>query len=270
MLKITPFSKNKKVERLHREWPERIKAIVKEMAFESSEDMLGNIRALAPKDIPMYPDILDIVDYGEVDEFSVFGIIPPNFTFTQLVVSMDVQRTALYIIPKVSRGVPVSDAAAFLAEYNPWTMMSLPWEPKSKEADIVSRKVSLKEIKYVEYERNKYINEIKSELKSLGVNKFRENTTSLKREKLIKDLAFEILRREFGVEGEIGIAHWRPAARKAATIDANKNFKKLWKWFGIPDNSEWRHTGRAKKSSGKIATVQRKIKRFQELVSPNI
>ena len=270
MLKITPFSKNKKVERLHKEWPERIKAIVKEMAFESSEDMLANVKSLAPTGIHRYPDMLDIVDYGNIDDFEVFGVVPPEFTFRQLVVSMDIQRTALYIIPKVSKGLPVSDAAAFLAEYNPWTMMTLPWEPLTKEADIISRKVSLKEIKSVEYERNKYIREIKTELKNLGVSSFRENMKILRREKLIKDLAFEILRREFGVEGEIGVAHWRPAARKAATIDADKNFKKLWKWFAMPDNSEWRHTGRAKKTSGKIVTVQKKIKRFQELVSPNI
>ena len=260
---VTAMPKNKQVLRLMEQWEQRIKAIVMAMPQKVAAEFLLSVQGDSPTDIKGYPDMLEVKTVQGRLGWEITGVIPPGWVFSQRLSSVDVQRTVLYVRPRVTGGEVVSEAAVVLSRYNPWTMDTLPYEPSRREAAITSRQVTEREVRPIEAQRRKDVErEVERELRDLGVQLRPKGKVLLSR-RVSRDLAFEILRREFGVPPIRGRAHWRPAARKVPRI-AEREFKALFRWFAYPSESRYTGVGPMKMEK---ASVIRRVQKFQDLVA---
>jgi len=263
MFTVEAFPKNKEVIRLMEQWEERIKAIVKAMPQMVAADFLQMVSRKAPTDIKGYPDMLERKSIAGFKDWEIVGVIPPGWAFSQRLQSIDVSRTVLYVRPRMVGGEVVSEAAVVLARANPWTMDTMPYEPDRREASILSRRVTEREVQPIESARRRELPKITDELRNLGVQMRPKGKVLLSR-RVSRDIAFEIVRREFGYPPMAGVAHWRPSIHMLPKM-SEKVFKELFGWFANP--SDTKYTGVSDLQMEKASVIKR-VQDFQDLVSP--
>lgn len=255
--------KNKKVIRLVGQLPERVEAIIKTLPQMVAYDVLQIIRSMAPRDIEGYPKMLRVRDLPSVQGWELTAILPPGWAGSQRLRASDVKRTVLFIKPKVRAGEVVSEAAVVLERSNPWTMDTLPWEPNREEASIISRRVMEKEARQFESARRNELPEVRQELKDLGVTLRPTAKVTLSR-RVTRDLAFEVLRHEFGIPPVRGHAHWKPAVNMARGVVLKRVMKQLAPWLNNPTNMQYQS---AEDLQYEKASVMKRVRRFQDLVA---
>lgn len=262
MLTIRADPKNKQVLRLMKTWDQRIAAVMMAMTQNVATRTLIEIKSGAPGDIEGYPDMLEVKTVQGEMGWEITGIIPPGWAFSQRLRSADVQRTVLYVRPRVTGGDVVSEAAVVLSRYNPWTMDTLPYEPTRREAAVTSRRVTDREVRPIEADRRRDVErKVERELRDLGVQLRPKGKVLLSR-RVSRDLAFEVLCREFGVPPVRGQAHWRPAIHRIPRV-AEREFEALFRWFA--DVGESRYTGVGPLKMEKSSIIKR-VQEFQDLV----
>lgn len=104
-----------------------------------------------------------------------------------------------------------SPGAEILVQYQPWTLSTLPFVPDPKDATMVKRKVSKREVEAVakarEDDRQKWL----AALQSAGIRPDPPQSRIGKEVKATPDMTYLALRLEFGLGGSRAVAHWRPA-----------------------------------------------------------
>jgi len=260
-VRLTPQGKRtlKHVEQL----PERIEAIVKTFPQLVAFDVLKLIQSTAPNDIEGYPKMLRVKDIPDIQGWQITAILPPGWAASQRLRSVDVKRTVLYVKPKVKGGEVVEPATVVLERHNPWTMDTLPYEPSRFEASMTSRRVEEKEARKIETWRRQDLPMVRKELQELGVA-LRPPAKVLLSRRVTRDIAFEVLRREFGVPPVQGRAHWRPAIRMVPNIMARRSLKSLEDWLSKTSDLTYRS---ANDLPIEKASALKRLSRFQELVS---
>lgn len=261
-LTVKQSPKNKRPMKLVEQLPERIAAIVKTFPQLIAADVLKMVQSGAPTDIEGYPDMLKVKDLPSIQGWELTAILPPGWASSQRLRSIDVKRTVLYVRPKVKGGVVVEPATVVLERNNPWTMDTLPYEPSRFEASMLSRRVTEKEARQIEMWRREDLRAIRIELKDLGVQ-LRPPAKVLLSRRVTRDIAFEVLRYEFGIAPIQGRAHWKPALRTVPNIGVKKALKELEDWLAKPSDLGYRS---AEDLPYEKASVVKRIQRFQNLV----
>lgn len=254
---------NKRAYKLAEEWTDRLNAFMLALPQEIAKRVHEDVTSFAPVDIPDYPKMLKVVQFDEQQGWRIVGVLPPGWSYSQRLRISDVQRTALYILPKLRGGEVVSKAAVVLERNNPWTMDTLPYEPKKDEASIRARRVDESDIKKVEEQRTADKAKIISELRSLGVP-IRETGKVLLERRVSRDIAFEVLRREKGI-GMPGKAHWRPAVRAVYTQHFKKAMEELFVWMVDPEDTRWKENRDLPVES---SSVIKRVQEFQDRIVP--
>lgn len=254
---------NKNAYKLMEQWPLRLKAFIKALPMQVAGDVFEDVKKFAPSDIPSYPDMLDLAQFPEQQGWNIVGVVAPSGTTSHRLRSVDVQRTVLYVRPKVIRGLAVSVAAVILERNNPWTMDTLPYEPQRREATVVSRRVSEKDVRRIETERRQNIRDVVVELRRAGAQ-IRPKGKVLLERRVSRDLAFEVLRREKGIGGP-GKAHWRPAVHAVYTQHFKNAMEKLGVWMSDPDNNKWKED---KNFPEEETSMIERVQEFQDRIVP--
>lgn len=261
---VTSVHRNVIVKELLDEWPARLKAFVEALPAMLGKDLLDAVKQGAPSDIEGYPDMLRLVRFQEIEGWGVVGAVPPGWAFSQRLRSVDVKRTVLYVRPKVLRGIVISQAAVVLERNNPWTLGTLPYEPKRHEASLMSRRVSEREATEIEKRRQADMQSIRNELRGLpGVQLRPEGDIKITR-RVSRDIAFEVVRREFGYNMP-GKAHWRPATRQLREAFLKRAMAELFPWVSDPSNTKWKSG--ADDLPQERAGVAKRVQDFQDLVA---
>jgi len=190
------------------ELPERIPVFLQQLVRNVATEALEVLLQHAPSDIEKYPDILAVRQLPSKDGWEIVGVLPESWVFTKRMRSVDVPRSVLYVDPKMHRGVAKDEGAALLARHNPWTLQTLPYEPSKKAARIFVRQAQERQVRVIEEERKRDLPAIKTHLRELGVQ-YLPRTTSLLVNRVTVDLAYEVMRREFGTNTK-PVPHWRP------------------------------------------------------------
>ena len=141
-------------------------------------------------------------------------------------------------------------------------MTTLPYEPGRAEASIRSRRVSTRETQKIEAQRKADLSQVKAELKEAGVKETRPHPTLIQR-RVSRDIAFEVLRKEFGINAKHQ-AHWRPAIRAARRKYVAQALRKLVRWLTVPSERRWKTEVVTKQE--KPSTVKR-IQGFQDHIA---
>jgi len=265
-LTVKPSNYNRKVELLVSELDERIESIIQWLPFLVAQDVLENLRRSSPKDVAGYPKMLQLrqIDLRDVD--STIGVLAPGYAHSQRLKGMDAPHTLLFIRPKTmvsdNGKREVSQIATLLAKHSPWTMNTLPFEPPTKMAAMRSVKATETEVKKIEIARKADLPAVKDKLQKLGVQLRKGGSDPFSR-RVTRDIAFEVLRREFGIEAPHR-AHWRPAIRAARTEYTDAALEQLIRWFTIPSERRWKKDLVIKKEQPSVA---KRVGRFQMAVA---
>lgn len=263
MFTITERPENKRVRKLISELPDRVQAIIDYFPAGIAVLVLDELRKNAPSDIDRYPGMLELrkLDLQGID--STVGIIVPGSAHSQKLRMEDVGDTVLYVRAKRGAGGSPDPGAVILAEHNPWTMATLPYEPAKRQAVVMSRKVSPREFSKITERREAEKEGVMAQLKSIGVTPVRVHPVMIQR-KVGRDIAFEVMRREFGVGGKHK-AHWRPAVGMARGPFVERLLKKTFiRWLAVPSEMRWKQ--KVKITTEKASTAKR-ISAFQDLVA---
>jgi len=125
--------------------------------------------------------------------------------------------TVIYVSSKPNLMQKVPDAVKILEEFSPWTFDTLPYVPDPKTSEVMSRKVSPREVNRVRRLRQRDKPAWRRQLKEAGVREvtriFQPRPKGLE---TVPDTAFESLRLEFGLGGAPSKPHWRRAILKLA------------------------------------------------------
>jgi hypothetical protein len=157
---------------------------------------------------------------------------------------VDGQSTLLYIRPLKTRLRRSDPAVLILEQYNPWTLDSLPFLPKTELAQIISRKVPKSVVRMVTKERYRDKTKWRVALQKTGYKEPHKSRKPLKKyPKAYPDVLFEVLRMEFGVGGK-PVPAWKPAARWTVKSGFSTTFRKnpkLLKAITDPEFFGWQH-----------------------------
>jgi hypothetical protein len=115
---------------------------------------------------------------------------------------------ALYFLAK--QGSP--EWVQTMMVYGPWPDYMIPIKPAPNEATVITRDARPDELQALEERIMKARKEIEAELKSQGAPEPSFDRSDNASGVVVKeDIGYNILRKEFGLDGEAGVAHWRPA-----------------------------------------------------------
>lgn len=245
---------NGKVYGLVDELPDRIDAITWFFPQFVAEMALADLKRSAPADLPGYPKNVVLRRYGDPGSDSTVGMIVPGYAHSRKLKANDAQRMILYVKAKklAAGAVPSDESSAFfraaevLEAFSPWTMATLPIELSRTFAGIRSRRVTRKEVLSVEKRRKADMARTGAALAQLaqtGIELKRAHPVLLTR-RVTQDLAFEVLRREFGINAP-HVAHWRPAIRNAKRTYPRQVLKRwMLRWFAVSTEKRWRSRGK--------------------------
>ncbi len=212
LFEIIPERKNSINKRFMRELIDRQKAAMKLLPRRAARVTLDAVKKGIPpeKEWDAYRHSLDVYELAGTGKIYEVGVVSrPEKTQLKVI---DTYSTVLYIQPR-GRGSEISEAALLLQRYEPWSHSTLPYEPSPKEAEVIARRVSPREVKAVESRLKSVTGSIERELARLGVRLRKLPRTALGR-KVKMDLAFMALRLEFGFAGFPHTPHWRPILRR--------------------------------------------------------
>lgn len=259
---VTQRAQNQRIYKLADEMRRRVEAIEENYSFDLAKALLPILRGMAPSDIPNYAKLLTVrrVRLRGMAGVAMIGL--PAYAHRRRLTQADAPRTVLYVKPKLAGGKTMDPAAVTLWRSNPWTMDTLPYEPSKRVAQIISRRVSLKDAEKIEAMRMAERPRIEAELRTHGIESFRRNKVLLD-QRVTVDLAYEVLRREFGLGDAPHVSHWRPAVRYVKTVLAKQQLKKYLRWLAVPSERRWKRPLVAK--TGKVSDI-RKVQRFQRYI----
>lgn len=261
MIEIGEKVSNKLAYDLVKELPARVEAIIHALPFEVAEGFMDELWRGAPSDIEGYPEMLEIkaMELSGLDGTAVISA-PASAQRYRLKLE-DQKGMVLYVKSKRIEGAP-DPAAALLEKHNPWTMSTLPYEPERRQAHITARKVSVREIAKIQARRESEKAAVQDELMAMGYEPNR--LTPLLTRRVARDIAFEVLRQEFGM-GDRQSAHWRPALRKARTTILEEALKKVFiRWLAVPSETRWKKKLTYQKEKAKNA---KRYQAFQDMVA---
>ncbi len=176
-------------------------------------------------------------------------------------------RTVLYIekSKRLRRSPP---EIAILMKYMPWTLETIPIFPNKRDASIITRKVSKREVDNVDKQRRREKSKWEADLKRAGIKE-----SVLKKKKaimpvVVRDLYFEAVRLELGINKKAR-PHWSPSLRNvrgrfAINVANDSKIKKAmldFNWKG------WKSEQKLQKVPVSLA---KKVVQFQQAVSKNI
>ena len=168
---------------------------------------------------------------------------------------------ALYFV--ATQGSP--EWVQVLMVYGPWPDYMLPIKPGPNQAKVITRQARPDELKGLEDRIRKVQGKIKSELRSAGSPEPNFDPNDNASGVVVQeDIGYNVLRKEFSLDGEKGMAHWRPAIK-----DMKSNIPEAMKKYML-----FLKTGRVgifglEETAGQIAAAKlKKTAKFAETLAP--
>lgn len=243
-------------------WRDRMEALIAALPRSIADEILGGIQSAA-KPIEDYPKFMRVKAVS-VDGWTTFGILPPKWAMGYRLKGSDVKVAVIYVKAVVRGGKPVSELASVLEMRGPWTMKTLPYEPTVQEAKTVVRMVSRGEVKAIEHKRMEEMDDTRSMLLLAGAHGLRRPGKILMDRDVDRDMAFEVLRHEFGVV-QGSHPHWKPTLSRVYHGGMQQKFIEMSSWISDPKNMAY--IGAASVGEVVSSSVAKRVARFQDLVS---
>jgi hypothetical protein len=229
------------VRMLEQDFKQRLQHWQKQVVYKSAEYTRDRVLAGIPatSEYKLYRDSLEVARITGMDKLgSGYSVRVP--IKKRKAKGIDPAKSLLYVKPTrtLSRK---RRTIQILAEHSPWTIDTLPFWPSRKDAKVIVRRASAKEV-----------TEISKKLKRTGKLTWKKAlskaglrpTLKLPRDaKIVPDLAFSAIRLEFGQGGTQPKPHWRPSIRSLVTemLPRLDNSSELRTMLLAPTSKGWKN-----------------------------
>jgi hypothetical protein len=218
MIRVTPNEGFKQAQKFLRrqEWNPRVNKLLGMLAYQAATEVCARVVERIPTkdDYSTYANSLEVVRVSGVNPEEGAAYAIRSKPGARRVRQVDSQKVVLYIRPRrrLARTPPQIEV---LEKYNPWTLDTLPFMPKKREALVIMRRVNGREVTKIGEQRKRDRPQWRKELSRCGVLPAKKGTKPKlsRHSKALPDVAFEALRLEFGL-GMQPKPHWRPALRQ--------------------------------------------------------
>jgi hypothetical protein len=211
---------------------------------------------------PAYSNYRDSLQVSEVtvgSEGDVFAIRsnPTAVGSTEL----DAPNTLIYVRGKARMSKP-DPAVQILEQYNPWTLDTLPFTPKTTVATIVSKKVAENTVSKIRKSRRKDRYKWAPALTNAGIRV--GPLGKIKTPKTVPDMGYAAFQLEFGL-GVKPAPHWRPTLKDLITTAPKKMARspKIKMLFTNPSFTGWKRWEKIQGASKIRPSEARKFVPFQ-------
>lgn len=204
---ILPKKEQVTIEMIHKffkDHPKRVEAVKHRILKEITTHVMDDVKARLPRDQTELRDSLQL------------GVLPgrdPIYAVRSVAKRQKLNKreggtTLLYVQRSSSFLRNPAGGVQVLIRHNPWTLDTLPYMPKRKDAVIVKRRADKKEVKKVRKMRMRDKVKWKASLDNAGIRQ----TAQLKPSQIeaLSDLGHQSIQMEFGL-GSQSAPHWRPA-----------------------------------------------------------
>lgn len=220
---------------IQREWPARAKAMARMVAQTAAERTLDTVAA----EMPQFASSLKLRKVSGLGA-GAYGFVVDVDSPPVALNKLKAETTILHVrINRLLARIPQD--VQVLADYSPWTSDTLPFVPSSRIATLVSRKVTQAVVDRVADDRRRDAHLWRVALAREGVRaKYPEGPAHA-----APDVAFESLRREFGLGGEPSSPHWRPAVlafTRGPSLQQLARGRLIKAVMTAPGNSSWKLT----------------------------
>jgi len=233
------------------EWRKRLKRGSELLTIEAMGIMVEAIQKLAPDDVGGVKDYAKglkvAVVRGQSDPVVLIFLEKVKRELTE----SDNEDTVVYI--KTTERSP--KPARVLQSYQPWPAALLPFQPTGSGVTVVSRQVSRSEVARVSARILSKKASIEAELNRAGARGAKvERGNNAKGTEVQEDLAFSVLRREFGIADK-SEPHWRPAI-KAVQGQMRQLGKKLVEYVMTGDEGVFSLPSYVSVSASEVTTFE--------------
>lgn len=212
---IAPLRETDRTLKVVRELPGRLAYLRRLVPYEVASRAKQDIHSFLQSD-PTQKTYMEAI---QLRRFSVGRISGTALVLNEKsrgVEEVDPARTLVFVLRRRGGSPRARKVVAALQQHNPWTLATIPFLPTQREARVVSRVSSEREVKVVADARaaDRVIWQRKLARAGFALNpkRLRPPTRS---GRLLPDVAFEGLRVEFGYGGASAQPHWRPGIRSA-------------------------------------------------------
>jgi hypothetical protein len=193
------------------QWRERAKAVRQQFLYRAVTGVYDDVLGYLPSDRKELRDSLRMQRIRGLPD-NVDGYVIRSVAKRRAVAREDVDNTVIYVAVKDNLMRPPPKETLLLQKYSPWTMETLPYAPDPKTADVMSRKVSKREVIKVRRMRTQQRVTWRREMIQAGIRLPPVGVRPIMNDpEPVPDTAFESMRLEFGLGGEPAKPHWRKA-----------------------------------------------------------
>jgi hypothetical protein len=249
------------------ELEDRFKAMHRMVSYAAAKEAFDQVLAGIPSGAA-YKDLrkaLKISEIGGMKKGSQGGFSVHAPVKGRRVKKLDIGKTLVFVTAK-KRLVRPDPAIKLLEDTSPWTADTIPFWPNKKEAVVVQRKTSKKEVDQVAKSKKNELAGIRAQLREMGrkikKKKVGDPGHPGRKGKAIPDVGMQALELEFGGQGKRAKPVWRKAIRalrgsamkrmpfkhKVIMEAATKPNSKRWKRW--PAKMDKVGAGEARKYSG--------------------
>lgn len=264
-IKVELTRDGKKTQALVRQLPERGRALRANVAYRVAHMVVERVRHYMPggDELRSYRDSLKERAVAGTPSSDVF-LVRSEASRTE---SVDPASTLFFIRPRKRRRARMARAVEVLARFGPWTASTLPFLPTRRQASVVFRRVTAREVRGVAKQREEDAPRWRRALARAGVRATAKApmTWAKAPSGVIPDVAFEALALEFGPLHPR--PHWRPALRDAVrSVSSLHRNRELVKLLTDPADTGWK---RATPRLRRVRSLElRKYVAFQRRLRP--
>lgn len=201
---------------LVKQWQARARAVRKQFLYRVTDRAYHDVLNYLPSDRKELRQSLRMQSIRGLPD-SVDAYVIRSTPRGQAVARADEEATVIYVAVKSNLMRAAPEATLILEEYSPWTLETLPYAPDPKTADVMTRRVSKREVNKVRRLRTRDRPKWRRRMIEAGVRGIGRGQEPRPREtSAVPDTAFESLRLEFGLGGAPSKPHWRKAILKLA------------------------------------------------------
>lgn len=201
---------------LVQQWQRRVRAVRRQFLYYAVQKTYDDLLGYLPSDRKELRASLRMQKIRGLPD-SVDGYVIHSAPKGRAIAQAESENAVVYVAAKSNLMRSVPKETSLLEAYSPWTVDTLPYPPDQKTANVISRRVSKREVNRVRQMRLRDRPKWRREMIKDGIRVYQRGLEPKARETLtVPDTAFESLRLEFGLGGEPSKPHWRKAILKLA------------------------------------------------------
>lgn len=214
-VRIEPGPDTRRNLRVVQELSGRLAYLRRLVPYEMASRTKKDIRSFLQSD-PTQKTYMDAIQIRRFSAGRISGMALVLNEKSRGVEEVDPARTLVFVLHRRGGSPRARKVVAALQQHNPWTLATIPFLPTQREARVVSRVSSEREVKVVSdarmADRAVWHRKLARAGFSLNPKRLRPPVHS---GRLLPDVAFEGVRVEFGYGGASAQPHWRPGIRSA-------------------------------------------------------